>query len=209
MSYRYIAFDVDGTLLDTLPVSLQTLRQTLLEFTGRDFPIQRLHSTMGRSNEDALALLDLDYSQALIDRWLELQRAAGNVQMFPGIPETLAQLKHRGCILGIVTSRNRKEYEMDRRLLDQIEGMMDHVVLYEMTREHKPSPQPLQKFMELSGAAPEETLYVGDAAWDMRCAAAAGAKGALALWGALDGTVPADLYLAAPEGLLGGNEADA
>lgn len=72
---------------------------------------------------------------------------------------------------------------MDCGLLNYIERFFDHMVLYEITREHKPSPQPLQKFLELSGAAPEETLYVGDAAWDMQCAAAAGAKGALALWG--------------------------
>lgn len=202
MGYRYIAFDVDGTLLDTLPVALQTLRQTLLEFTGRDFPIEQLHPTMGRSNEDALALLGLDYSQALVDHWLELQKAAGGVRLFPGVPETLAQLKRQGCTLGIVTSRCRGEYEMDRSLFDKIERFLDHIVLYEMTKEHKPAPQPLQKFMELSGAAPEQTLYVGDAVWDMQCAAAAGARGVLALWGALDQETPADYRLKTPAGLL-------
>lgn len=203
MNYRYIAFDVDGTLLDTLPAALETLQQTLLEFTGQTYPIEQLHPTMGRSNEDAMALLGLDYSDALIARWLELQKAAGSgVKLFPGIPEALAELKRRGCVLGIVTSRSREEYEMDRSLFDQIEEFLDHIVLCEMTLEHKPSPQPLQKFMELSGAVPAETLYVGDALWDMQCAASAGAKGVLALWGALDETVHADYRLKVPESLL-------
>ena len=53
MGCQYIAFDVDGTLLDTLPMALWTFQQTLLEFTGRSFSIKQLYPTMGRSNEDA------------------------------------------------------------------------------------------------------------------------------------------------------------
>ena len=202
MGCQYIAFDVDGTLLDTLPMALRTFQQTLLEFTGRSFSIKQLYPTMGRSNEDALTLLGLEYSQTLIDRWLDLQKSAGGIHLFPGISETLAQLKRQGCVLGVVTSRNREEYEMDRNLFSKIDGFFEHIVLSEMTREHKPSPQPLQKFMQLSGAVPEQTLYVGDAAWDMQCAAAAGAKGALALWGALDQDIHADHYLKVPKELL-------
>lgn len=202
MSHRYIAFDVDGTLLDTLPAALQTFQQALAEFTGHTYSIAQLYPTMGRSNEDALALLGLDYSQALVDHWLELQKTAGGVRLFPGILETLAQLKGQGRTLGIVTSRCREEYEMDRNLFDKIEHFFDHIVLYEMTKEHKPSPQPLQKFIELSGAAPSETLYVGDTRWDMQCAGAAGAKAGLALWGALDKTVPAAYRLVSPGAIL-------
>ena len=56
MNYRYIAFDVDGTLLDTLTAALMSLQRTLEEFTGRIYPMEQLSRTMGRSNEDALAL---------------------------------------------------------------------------------------------------------------------------------------------------------
>ena len=204
MNYRYIAFDVDGTLLDTLTAALVTLQRTLKEFTGRSYPMEQLGRTMGRSNEDALALLGLDYSQELVDRWLELQGAeSGSVHIFPQMPEVLAELKRQGCILGIVTSRRREEYEMDRREFDKIEKYFDVIVLYEMTQEHKPSPQPLLKFMELSGAVPSQTLYVGDTLWDMQCAASAGAKGALALWGALEDAVPADHRLKEPMSILG------
>lgn len=203
MSCRYIAFDVDGTLLNALPAALQSFQQTLWEFTGHTYSIEELYPTMGRSNEDALALLGLTYSEALIRRWIELQSAmGGDVHLFPNVPEVLAELKRRRCVLGIVTSRSHEEYEMDRRLFDRIECFFDHIILYEMTQEHKPSPQPLQKFMELSGAVPSETLYVGDTLWDMQCAGAAGAKGGLALWGALDQSVPADYRFSMPEFIL-------
>lgn len=203
MKRRYIAFDVDGTLLDALPIALETLRRTLLERTGRKYPIERLCCVMGLSNEDTFRVLELPYSEEFIAYWTALQRAEGErVQIFPGITETLEVLKGRGCTLGIVTSRCREEYEMDRPLFDRIERYFDYIVLSEMTKEHKPSPEPLLKFMELCAACPEETLYVGDTKWDMQCAMAAGAKGALALWGALDPNVEADFRLAEPKDIL-------
>lgn len=203
MKYPYIAFDVDGTLIDALPVAIHTLRQALFEHTGRLYPPEQLALTMGLTNEDAFSFLGLTYSDACVRRWTELQLAASHqITLFEGVVEILKALKHAGCILGIVTSRNRAEYEADRRLFDQIERFFDHIVLSEMTERHKPSPEPLLKFMELCGAPAEQTLYIGDAACDMRCAVSAGAKGALALWGAVDKNVSSDYRLASPQAIL-------
>jgi len=204
MNFKYIAFDVDGTLINALPVALQTLQDVLLERTGRKYPMELLRKTMGLITEDMFPILSLDYSEELIEEWtLRQLQASDQITLFPGIPETLSALKVCGCVLGIVTSRNREEYEADQRLFDQIECYFDCAILAEMTREHKPEPEPLFKFMELSGADPERTLYVGDTEWDMRCASAAGVKGGLALWGALDKTVQAPYIFNEPKDILG------
>lgn len=203
MKYPYIAFDVDGTLIDALPVAVQTMRQALFEHTGHLYPPERLALTMGLTNEDAFSFLGLEYSDACVRRWTELQLAANDqITLFDGVVEILEALKCADCVLGIVTSRNRAEYEADRRLFDQIEGFFDHIVLSEMTKRHKPSPEPLLKFMELCGAPAEQTLYIGDAACDMQCAASAGVKGALALWGAVDQNAASDYCLASPQAIL-------
>lgn len=203
MKDRYIAFDVDGTLIDALPVALQTLQDMLYERLGRRYPMELLQRTMGLVNRDMFPLLGLEYSEELIEDWTQRQfRAGDRITFFPGILETLPALKARGCVLGIVTSRNQEEYEADRKLFDQIERYFDCIVLSEMTQKHKPEPEPLQKFMELCGAAPEQTLYVGDTKWDMRCAATAGLKGGLALWGASDKTVRASYRFHTPKDIL-------
>ena len=203
MRFRYIAFDVDGTLINALPVAVGTLRDLLLERTGRAYPEEQLYKVMGLTNEDTFRFLELDYSDAFIEQWTRKQaERASQITLFDGVRETLDALKRRGHILGIVTSRSRDEYEADRRLLDNIEPFIDHIILSEMTQEHKPSPQPLLKFMELCGAPPEETLYVGDTAWDMECAASAGATGCVALWGALDKNIRAHYRVSSPKELL-------
>jgi len=203
MNCKYIAFDVDGTLIDALPAALRTLQDVLYERTGRKYPMELLRKTMGLITEDMFPILSLEYSEELIEEWtLRQLQASDRITIFPGVPETLSALKARGCVLGIVTSRNREEYEADRKLFDQIEAYFDCVVLAEMTREHKPEPEPLYKFMELCGASPEQALYVGDTEWDMRCASAAGLKGGLALWGALNKDVQAPYIFNEPKDIL-------
>lgn len=204
MRYKYIAFDVDGTLVNALPVAVGTLRDLLLQWTGKTYPEELLHRAMGLTNVDAFALLGLDYSDEFIERWAQMQaEESGKITLFRGVKETLGRLKARGHILGVVTSRSRQEYEADRRLFDKIEPFIDCVVWAEITKEHKPSPQPLLKFMEICGAVPEETLYVGDTMWDMQCAASSGATGCAALWGAMDKNIDAPFRISAPEELIG------
>lgn len=203
MRYPYIAFDVDGTLIDALPVAVRTMQQALFEHTGTIYPEKQLARTMGLTNEGAFALLGLEYSDACVQRWARLQLAANDqITLFDGIVEVLKELKQRNCVLGIVTSRNKEEYNADKGLFDRIERYFDFVVLSEMTGKHKPDPEPLLKFMELSGASPEQTLYIGDSGFDMSCAASAGAAGALALWGAVDQDLPADYRLDTPGSIL-------
>lgn len=203
MRFKYIAFDVDGTLVDALTVAVRTLGEVLQESTGMTFSDDQLYKIMGLTNEDAFRSLGIDVSDDLIERWVQRQaECSSQITLFDGVKETLNELKRRGHVLGIVTSRSRGEYEADRRLFDDIEPFIDHIVLAEMTREHKPSPQPLLKFIELCGARPEETLYVGDTVWDMDCAASAGASGCAALWGALDKEIKAPFCASSPKELL-------
>ncbi|MBQ4088370.1 MAG: HAD hydrolase-like protein, partial [Clostridia bacterium] len=66
------------------------------------------------------------------------------------------------------------------------------------TEKHKPEPEPLLKYMELTGAKPDEVLYIGDSKYDEMCAHAAGVDFALATWGATDLTLPAEWKPAEP-----------
>ena len=91
------------------------------------------------------------------------------IRIFDGIEELLEKLEKKGSTLGVVTSRTREELEL---VLDQlpIRKYFSICICADDTKEHKPSAQPLLKYMELSGARKEETVYIGDSASDMACA---------------------------------------
>ncbi|MFQ9589831.1 MAG: HAD family hydrolase, partial [[Ruminococcus] torques] len=69
------------------------------------------------------------------------------------------------------------------------------------TKEHKPSAQPLLKYMELSGARKEETVYIGDSASDMACALNAGVDCVHAVWGEPETEADATYRAGKPEQL--------
>lgn len=118
-------------------------------------------------------------------RWLEILKPYQKTNhLFDGILELLTTLKAAGCTLGVVTSRMRKLYDEEVPCMG-VDGLMDYVVCADDTAEHKPTGAPLRKYMEWSGAAPEQVLYIGDSVYDMQCAADAGTDFLLAGWGAV------------------------
>lgn len=123
------------------------------------------------------------------------------VSLFVGVAEALAKLREQRLALGIVTSKTREEFAHDFNRFG-IGGYFQTVVCAEDTAEHKPTPAPLLKYMELSGAHRERVLYVGDSIYDSQCAHSAGVDFALALWGTHDPAIPAQHRIQMPGHLL-------
>ena len=176
--YKHIVFDVDGTLLDTAYCILYSLREALLAVTGSSPEIEA---------EETIAL------------WVENEAKHSDLmQPFEGIPELLEALKNAGCTLGIVTSRTHEELDL---VLDPlpIRPYFTVEICSDDTEEHKPSPAPLLKYMEETGAGSGEILYVGDSPGDGKCASSAGVDFACAVWGAHEDThIPAQYHPETP-----------
>lgn len=184
MEYRHIVFDVDGTLVDTEDTTIGSLQDTLLVLTGKKPEREALHFALGITGEDVLRRLGLD-PKAGMQVWLEqLTRYQGCNRLYPGIRELLEKLRQQGCHLGVATSRTRLLYDAEIPALG-IAGYFGQVICAEDSATHKPEAGPLQAYMQRTGAAPEEVLYIGDSVYDMLCAQNAGTGFLLAGWGAL------------------------
>lgn len=202
MKYQHIVFDLDGTLMDTERAILPSLRDTLLARTGKHYPEEELTFALGITGEDALKRLGVDDIDGALALWVDtMHRYQDAVTLFGGVQEVLKALRDSGVALGIVTSQTYEEFDHGFAPFG-VSGYFQVAIRAEDTEEHKPAPAPLLKYMELSGARPEEVLYVGDSVYDSRCAQAAGADFALALWGTHDPAIPATHRLKSPNQLL-------
>lgn len=201
MKYRHIVFDVDGTLINTEYAILHSL-QEILETLQKKVPLNQLEFVLGITGEDALQQLQVNNIPDVLKAWEEKLHSYGStMEPFEGIPELLKSLSKAGYETGIVTSRTLLELKAD---LDRFgfERYFKTVVCADDTKEHKPSPEPLQKYMEKSGAGKEQTLYIGDSRYDSLCARNAGVDFALAMWGSHTRDLSADYFLEKPEDLL-------
>ncbi len=181
--YKHIVFDVDGTLVDTESAIVYSLQETLLAVTGKEIPLVELTFALGITGEDALKRLEIDDIPAAMEIWVKnLRKYTDMVVVFQGITELLDQLSKQGYELGIITSRTKDEFGDDLERAGVLE-LFTTIVCADDTTEHKPTPAPLFKYMELTGADCSQILYIGDSEYDSGCAEGAGVDFALAGWG--------------------------
>jgi haloacid dehalogenase superfamily, subfamily IA, variant 1 with third motif having Dx(3-4)D or Dx(3-4)E len=202
MNFTHIVFDIDGTLLDSESAVLFSLRDIIEENQKRTVGLDELRFSLGIPGTDALKRLGFDDPEYFNTLWEKKFRDYyGLMRIFDGIKGTLEKLKAKDIMLGIITSKNRREYRNDFVPFG-LAGYFDTVVCAEDSVKHKPFPEPMEKFLELSGAAPEQVLYIGDTLYDLQCAKGAGVKFALAKWGCKASGIAADYFLDAPEDIL-------
>ena len=105
-----IVFDIDGTLFQTELVTTPAVQRT---FAAYGLPVpdtESIHATFGRPVEGYLAwlasLCPPDQAQEIVDavNRLELELVGTEGQLYPGIREVLAQLKHEGHVLAICSN---------------------------------------------------------------------------------------------------------
>lgn len=190
--YECIIFDIDGTLLDTRAAILGALKEVLAEVQGRTYPERELEFIFGIPGIPGLKRFGLRDVEDVYERWIDrIATKAGTVSLYEGMEDALIALKFDCSELGIVTSRTRREITADLQRFG-LADLFVHVIGADDTKEHKPNPEPLLRYLAVSGKPASKALYIGDTIYDARCAAGAGIDFGLAAWGkGKDTSVPA------------------
>lgn len=197
-------FDIDGTLIDTAAVDQQSFQQALREF-GYHYSLEELRFSFGMSGRKSLEKLAIppERIEPVMARWETLSRdRLHEVEVYEGIIPLLEALHAAGKRCGIVTSRTRLQLGYGFTPLG-LNHYFDAIVCADDVEHPKPAPDGLVECIRRLGGSAEQAVYIGDSAYDMQCAAAAGVKSALALWGSeTPDALQADMRLAHPSELL-------
>lgn len=187
MAIRYLLFDLDGTLVDTTNLILSCYRHSVSKLVDDPPTDEEILKGFGTPLPQQLHRLFptlRDRLEEIVDLWRQSQEELHDrlIKPFPGTADVLKELRRRGYPVGVVTSKERSGAERDLALYG-LEKLVDVLVCWDDTTNHKPLPDPILRGMELMGAVPGESLYVGDSIHDMKAGRAAGAQVAAALWG--------------------------
>lgn len=187
---RAYIFDLDGTLVDTLPDIAAAMNAAL---AARGWPLlsgeayrsrvgwgslelARLSLPEDRRTDEEIRLLDL--------RFRSLYKAAPVVRSvpFPGIPETLAELQNRGIPLSVLTNKP------DEAVAPLLDALFPDIRFFRAlgaddNRPRKPDPALARVIARDLGLSPDQVLFVGDSAVDMKTARNAGMVPIGVSWG--------------------------
>ena len=180
---RLVMFDLDGTLMDSLP-DLASAVDKMLMLLGREpAGIERVRDWVGNGSRvlvrRALAgkLEHEGVSDELADEALALfmQAYSGGHELttvYPGVRECLDWLREREVRLAIITNKPAQFIEP---LLEEkgLAGYFQWLVGGDTLPQQKPDPAALFWVMDKAGVAPGESLFVGDSRNDVRAAKAA------------------------------------
>lgn len=178
-----IAFDLDGTLVETAPDLIGALNLMLAE---RGLPLLDLSSARHLVGLGARVMLEHGFAEAgadynvaemplMVERFVELyrDRIADESHAFEGVEETLDILAAEGATFVVCTN---KRTDLSLLLLEKL-GLLDRfaaVVGPDAVSRRKPDPAHLLEAIAKAGGDPGRALMVGDSINDVLPAKAAG-----------------------------------
>jgi len=171
---RVVVFDLDGTLLNSLPLVLRAFSHALGPFGGK--PTMEMFSHFGGPTEKIFQglLADARDVPAALTRLHEFHRDNHHlIELFPGAKEMLGELRSRGVALAVWTGRDRASAE-HLFALHGLEEFFTEVVCGDDLPSHKPDPAGLREILRRLGLKAHEALYLGDADVDVTGGAGAG-----------------------------------
>ncbi len=185
---KYIVFDLDGTLLNTLTDLANSTNHALESLGLPTHPEESYKYFVGGGKrvliEKSLGehLTAETYSQAE-----GLFAAHYGVHgedctcPYDGIVPMLEGLKARGIVSAVVSN---KPHQFCQVLVPKYFGdLIAHSLGHVEGTPAKPDPQTTLRALELMGATPAETLYIGDSGVDMATAKNSGLTAVGILWG--------------------------
>ena len=179
MKYTDIAWDFDGTLIDTYPNLARIYEETLSSFgfktTNEEIRLN-LSVSIGYAHKYFAGKYGIDCN-TLRQRYAEQREENGlcleEMSIYPGVEKTLRAIKESGRRNYLYTNRNR----LALRYLEafHILQYFDGFVTSENIGQSKPAPDGMYVLYQQYGISPEKMLMVGDRAVDIDAAKAAGA----------------------------------
>lgn len=178
---RIMILDFDGTLGDTAGVIVKTMQATIKELGLPSRSDEQCAAMIGlRLIEIPPVLfpeceLDGEYYACTYRRLFHDFNTDGAVELYPNVLETLVELKKRGIILTIASSRSKASLTEYVSALG-LESVISFVLGADDVKDGKPAPEAVNRTLEKFGFLPEEALVVGDTTFDIQMGKAAGTR---------------------------------
>ena len=187
--YKYVIFDLDGTLLNTLDDLGEAGNYTCRQMGWPEHSIDAYRYFVGNGMEKLVERFTpekhrtTDELKTAYDIFMPYYHAhkEDKTRPYAGIAELLSALRASDVKFAVLT--NKADHLAKPIMERYFPGVFSFVQGALPGRPTKPDPALLHELMKKMGAVPPETLFVGDSNVDIRTAKNGGLTGCGVLWG--------------------------
>ena len=189
---KLVIFDFDGTLADTKENIILTFQMTMKELGVEIKSRQECAATIGLTLEDAFKVL---YPGMAAEKYVLLRDTYRRIfkenrkilvpGLFPEVMETLEELRRRGYLMSIASSRLSPSLHSFLEDM-KIAHLFEYAVGGDNVEHPKPAPDAVLQILRHYNLSAEEAFVVGDMPFDINMATNAGVKSCGVTWGNAD-----------------------
>ena len=183
---RLVMFDLDGTLIDSVPDLAAAVDRMLLEmdrppagvaavrqWVGNGAPVLVRRALAGGIEHSAVDDREAEHG---LDIFMRAYAESHDLTvLYPGVRDTLRWLQEQDVEIALITNKPER---FVGPLLDQkqIGPYFRWIIGGDTLPQKKRDPAALLHVMQMAGVQPDEALFVGDSRSDVQAAKAAGVK---------------------------------
>ncbi len=189
---KAVIFDLDGTLIDSLPDIAEYVNITLEKYGAPKKEVCKIRQYIGNGARNLIlrsfdGAIEGERAEEILAFYNKNYTESGSpkTRLFEGVKEVLLELKKRGYKLGILT--NKPQVTTDGVYQTYLKEIgFDAVVGQTAGKKIKPNPDTLLELLNSLGVLVENAYMVGDGETDVEVAINASVHGVAVLWGYRD-----------------------
>ncbi len=185
---KFVVFDLDGTLLNTIADLGNACNYALKEMGYSPHPLTAYNYMVGNGVRRLMERAEPDATPDTIDMLLAKFReyydehCTDLTRPYPGIPELLTELQDKGVAVAVTS--NKYQFAVNRIISHYFGDITFAAILGEVPdRPKKPDPSIVFEALNIHPTPKREVLYVGDSAVDIETARRACVESVGVTWG--------------------------
>ena len=181
-----VIFDFDGTIINTNELIKEGLNSFAERYRGYKLVTEEHRMLTGKTLEDQMAYINPHKWQLMSNHFKIWYAHNHNAKTcaFPGMIRLIKELHEKGIRMAIVSNNSTASLDMGLKHLG-IETYFEYVLTRDDVEATKPSPEGIQKVMELMNLQNHEVIYIGDTAGDIYAAKNAEIINAIVGWSSI------------------------
>lgn len=179
---KLIAFDLDGTIGETVPMCIRAFEQAVSPYAGRTLSEREITQTFGLNEVGMIKVVAGEkWREALHDFYPVYEQMHDECpEPYEGIRELIHTLKAAGILVALITGKGEKSC---RITLEKF-GMQDLFCSVKTGAEDRPNKaEAIEELLDAYHVKKDEFYYIGDAVSDVIACKKAGVPCLSAAWG--------------------------